>query len=141
MPEEESNLPLSPWGAMAVECQPEAANIYESSRTESMPIANVVDVAARPHRVQPRVPCTISAICRELSEYVGTYNGGTKAVVRNLSSGGMLVEVERALLLGSVLRCELQAPNLPASIPTMLQVRWIQPTQCDSYLCGLMYLV
>jgi hypothetical protein len=42
-----------------------------------------------------------------------------------------------------LVRCEIGVPELPVSIPTLMQVRWTrkQSLQADTYLTGLQFLL
>ncbi len=64
-----------------------------------------------------------------------------KAQVVNASEGGLCVVLNRSLVLSAVIRCRFQLKDLPVTVPTLLQVRWVEPTPEGKYRCGLMYLV
>ncbi|HEX2714048.1 MAG TPA: PilZ domain-containing protein, partial [Candidatus Acidoferrales bacterium] len=62
--------------------------------------------------------------------------------IRNISGGGLCLLINnRPAKESYVLRCELPLPGIPASIPTLMQVRWSRQTPGKHrYLIGLQFL-
>jgi hypothetical protein len=62
--------------------------------------------------------------------------------IRNISAGGLCLLINRPAKESYVLRCELPLPGIPASIPTLMQVRWSrQAPGKHCYLIGLQFLI
>jgi hypothetical protein len=46
--------------------------------------------------------------------------------VQNISAGGLCLLSDRSIPRAALVRCEIVVPGTPATIPTLMQVRWIQ---------------
>lgn len=61
------------------------------------------------------------------------------ARMRNLSAGGMLVEIEGMATVGDQFACEMQLPGMePVVIP--VEVRWFVPRAPRGTTCGVKFL-
>lgn len=61
------------------------------------------------------------------------------ARMRNLSAGGMLVEIEGAATVGDRFGCEVQLPGMePVILP--VEVRWFVPRAPRGTACGVKFL-
>ena len=66
---------------------------------------------------------------------------GLRGEVQNLSQGGLCVISERPIQKSSVLRCEIFPDTVPAGIPTVMEVRWIEaPAKSSGTRVGLRFL-
>jgi len=67
-----------------------------------------------------------------------------KALSLNISSGGMLLLMERAPELDRVFRIHVPTPVTEAKIPTLAEVRWVRqipfPASSSLHLVGLKFL-
>jgi PilZ domain-containing protein len=62
--------------------------------------------------------------------------------VKNISDGGFCVIAARAPERGGLLQGRLVFPRVPARIPTLVQVRWIQPAASGQNChVGLQYVI
>ena len=65
-----------------------------------------------------------------------------QGVTENVSAGGVCLLTDRALPLNSVVRCELAVSETPMSIPTLMQVRWLQSLEAaGKYKVGMQFLL
>ena len=62
--------------------------------------------------------------------------------VHNVSQGGICFISTEPIPQSSLVRCDIGVSESPVSIPTLMQVRWIQKQrlQADTYLTGLQFL-
>ncbi|HLV88392.1 MAG TPA: PilZ domain-containing protein [Candidatus Sulfotelmatobacter sp.] len=62
--------------------------------------------------------------------------------VHNVSRGGICFISTEPVPQSSLVRCDITISEPPVSIPTLMQVRWIQKQrlQPDTYLAGLQFL-
>lgn len=60
--------------------------------------------------------------------------------IYDMSTGGLQIRARTALKTGEFVRCELVLPELPAAIPTLMQVCWAMQTG-NGYGSGLRYVV
>ena len=60
--------------------------------------------------------------------------------VQDLSEGGVGLRGEHGVEKNQVVRCALNLPGLPVSIPTLMQVRWTRKLP-RGYLMGLQFLI
>ncbi len=67
-----------------------------------------------------------------------------KALSLNISSGGMLLLMERAPELDRVFRIHVPTPVVQAKTPTLAEVRWVRqipfPVRSSLHLVGLKFL-
>ena len=61
--------------------------------------------------------------------------------IRNLSSTGMCLLVDRTCTVSSVVRCQVFFPGSPASIPTLARIRWIEDHPHEKSLAGVEFLL
>ncbi len=62
--------------------------------------------------------------------------------VQNLSVGGLCVITPRAISRLVLIRCEVRVADLPVSIPTLVQVRWVEKSSSRvGQRVGLQYLL
>ncbi len=60
----------------------------------------------------------------------------------NISTGGVCVRAKQPLKSSDLVRCELRLPGVPARIPFLAQVRWIEKRSgAIPYRVGLKFLV
>lgn len=65
-----------------------------------------------------------------------------KGQVNNISDGGFCLLVPHAPRPSALLQGLLKLPDVPARIPTLVQVRWIErPSHGKSYRIGLQYVI
>ncbi len=72
--------------------------------------------------------------------------GSSKRLIRgrlhDMSKGGFCVLTDKALKVLKVVRCEIGLAKVPAAIPTVSQVRWIQKNaRGPRYRIGMQFLV
>jgi len=60
--------------------------------------------------------------------------------LHNVSQRGMCVSSSVPLIVSKVVRCDVGIKDLPVSVPTVAQVRWVQKINSRSFRCGLRYL-
>jgi len=63
-----------------------------------------------------------------------------KGVIHDLSNSGMGVSTDTPLTYSAVVRCDIAVRDLPISIPTMAQVRWVKRAHGE-YRSGLAYIL
>ncbi len=61
--------------------------------------------------------------------------------VINISRGGACIASSVPLVPECVVQCEISLPGLEISLPTLMQVVWVEPTDQDKYVWGLRYIV
>jgi len=62
--------------------------------------------------------------------------------IKNISDGGFCVIATYAPETSSLLQGRLLFPRMPAQIPTLVQVRWVEKTPSGrSYRVGLQYVI
>ena len=62
--------------------------------------------------------------------------------ISDLSGGGLCVFTPRAVSLLSPIRCEVRLADLPVSIPTLVQVRWVERNLSgEGEKVGLQFLI
>lgn len=64
-----------------------------------------------------------------------------RGVIHNLSKSGMGVSTVAPLTYSAVVRCDIEVTDLPISIPTMAQVRWVKRAHGGEYRSGLAYIL
>ncbi|MFZ0864923.1 MAG: PilZ domain-containing protein [Candidatus Sulfotelmatobacter sp.] len=102
-------------------------------------------IVERDRRQYPRFPQLLELQAREVQP-LGSGIEREKAVVgrvQNVSKGGLCLIGPQPLARSCLVRCEIGVPELPVSIPTLMQVRWTrkQSLQADTYLTGLQFLL
>jgi len=62
--------------------------------------------------------------------------------IQNLSRGGLCILSSEPIATTSLVLCEIVLPEMPVSIPALLNVRWSERRQVthDSYLYGLQFV-
>jgi hypothetical protein len=62
--------------------------------------------------------------------------------VQNLSEGGLCFESAGSFPVNSFVCCEIALPNIPVSIPALMQVRWSARAASESlsYVYGLRFI-
>jgi hypothetical protein len=63
-----------------------------------------------------------------------------KGKVENISAGGACVLTRKRLKESQIVHCELKIPNIPITIPTLMQVRWTVPRK-EQFRSGLQFLL
>ena len=70
------------------------------------------------------------------------HKGPIRGKAKDISSGGLSFLGDHAVKLSSLLRCEIRFSDLPATIPVLSQVRWIQKDpETRKYRIGLRFLL
>jgi len=91
-------------------------------------------------RTGTRVASKMEIVMRSLKSK-RSRNTPIKAQIKDISSGGICITLKRALPLSSVLRCEFKMADSGVSVPSLMQVRWVEPVKGGEYRCGLLHLV
>jgi hypothetical protein len=91
-------------------------------------------------RKSPRLEQPAEIRIRQLSPTPGMPEAEILGEVRNLSRGGMRIETPVPLMTSSVVQCQIGVPDLKFSIPTLMQVLWVEETGAAEYAAGLRYL-
>ncbi len=60
--------------------------------------------------------------------------------IQNLSRRGVCISSKVPLTSAAVVRCDIRVADLPVSVPTLMQVRWVEKTRGQSYVSGLLYM-
>ena len=94
-------------------------------------------------RVDERFPVTVTLTVQELSRWRKTplAKSGVRGVIFNVSKNGIGISTAAPLTYATVVRCDVAVKNLPVSIPTLAQVRWVQRSHGGEYRSGLTYLL
>jgi hypothetical protein len=94
-------------------------------------------------RGEQRFPFNVTVILQELSPTQKTPLAKTavRGVIHNLSNNGFGLSTAVPLKYSAVVRCDIALRNLPVSIPTMAQVRWVQRAHAGGFRSGLAYLL
>ena len=98
----------------------------------------------RPKRLHARFSFAAQLEVRQISAAdkprlsLGMLRGKTE----NISTGGVCVRAKQPLKSSDLVRCELRLPGVPARIPFLAQVRWIEKRSgAIPYRVGLKFLV
>ena len=71
-----------------------------------------------------------------------TRNSVIQGRLRNTSAGGLCLLTNDVMKVSYLLQCELSIPKTPATIPALMQVRWVQKNAKGSrYRVGLQFLL
>jgi len=90
-----------------------------------------------------RYPHMLDVNARELTRLPDPGPGRTvRGRIQNLSRGGLCILSEEPIATASLVLCEIVLPEMPVSIPALLNVRWSEKREIarDSYLCGLQFV-
>ena len=90
-----------------------------------MSAARAIDSSDR--RIQRRLPIRITVEYSDLEDFLTDYTA-------NLSIGGMFIETEEPLGVGTRFRLRFTVPSRSAPIDTIAEVRWSQARSADSPL-------
>jgi c-di-GMP-binding flagellar brake protein YcgR len=63
-----------------------------------------------------------------------------QGTIHDISQGGLGVLAVRALTASCPIQCEVRLANVPCSIPTLTQVRWVKKTRVGVRI-GLQFLL
>jgi hypothetical protein len=115
--------------------------IILSSRLGELGMKSGADIDER--RGEQRFPFKVTVILQELSPTRKTPLPKTavRGVIYNLGNNGFGLSTAVPLTYSTVVRCDIAIKNLPVSIPTMAQVRWVQRAPGGEYRSGLAYLI
>ena len=92
-------------------------------------------------RKTPRLAQHAEIKIQQLSPGSGESEGTVIGAVQNFSSGGMRVESPVPLMTSSVVQCRVGVPDPQFTIPTLMQVMWVEETEAAEYAAGLRYLL
>ncbi len=87
-----------------------------------------------------RVATTMEIVMRSLKSK-RSRNTPIKAQMTDISSGGVCITMKKPLQVSSVLRCEFKVGDAGVAVPSLMQVRWVEPVKAGGYRCGLLYLI
>ena len=133
--ESTSSSPHVSAGAVAAETSPEQAP--RQSQWREM-VAQVMSRNDR--RKNPRLAQPAEIRIQQLSPNSSKAEGSVLGEVQNLSRGGMCIASPVPLVTSSVVQCQIGVPDLKFSIPTLMQVLWVEETGAAEYAAGLRYL-
>ena len=72
----------------------------------------------------------------------GKKGGELRGKVEDISDGGFCIITAKVPARSSLLQGRLKFAELPAQIPTLVQVRWTKPTSTGrQYMIGLQYVL
>ncbi len=94
-------------------------------------------------RTRERYQYSIDIILQELSGD-SVADGSAKQIlgqVDNVSKRGLCVSSPVPLMLSKVVRCDIGLRDLPVTVPTIAQVRWVEKINPRNYRCGLQYVL
>ncbi|PYU29029.1 MAG: hypothetical protein DMG32_01115 [Acidobacteria bacterium] len=99
-----------------------------------------------PRRETPRPPRfrVSSAIQRANLTSASPSSGAPRVLrgtIRDISAGGVCLELDRPVKQSQVVRCDFPIPQLSVAIPTLMNVRWIRRiSKTPRYAIGLQFL-
>ena len=81
-------------------------------------------------RVAIRYPFNVTVMVHEMSSQQETLPQGViGGVSRNVSETGLCVSTAKPLTYSAVVRCDVTVADVPVTIPTMAQVRWVETSR------------
>jgi hypothetical protein len=94
-------------------------------------------------RREQRFPFSVGVIVRGLSptQKIPLAATAESAVIHDISKGGIGLSTVTPLTYSAVVRCDIAVTNLPISIPTIAQVRWVNRAHAGEYRSGLAYIL
>jgi len=93
-------------------------------------------------RVQPRYSTNGRFLGSELPSHQSRRKSVFEGKVKNISDGGFCVIATHAPERGGLLQGRLAFPRVPAQIPTLVQVRWVEHASSGrNYRIGLQYVI
>ncbi|SRR6266436_210705 len=94
-------------------------------------------------RVQPRYSTNGRFHANQLPLHPGNRKSQAfEGKVKNISDGGFCVVATRAPEKSGLLQGRLLFPRMPAQIPTLVQVRWVEKAPSGQhYRIGLQYVI
>ena len=100
-------------------------------------------MASQKKRVQPRYPTSGLFRGSQLPLHPGNRKSQAfEGKVKNISDGGFCVVATRAPEKSGLLQGRLLFPRMPAQIPTLVQVRWVEKAPSGrNYRIGLQYVI
>ena len=97
---------------------------------------------SRIKRGKPRYPVYGEFEGSELGSYHTKKNPVTfKGRVNNISDGGFCLLASHVPRQSALLQGQLRLARMPAQIPTLVQVRWIDRSSKQHYRIGLRYVI
>jgi len=92
-------------------------------------------------RTAKRYPFTVAVMLHDMSqEQKASGSQPIGCVSRNASESGMCISTAVPLMHSSVVRCDISVGDLPVTIPTMAQIRWVEKVSGGEYRSGLVYI-
>jgi c-di-GMP-binding flagellar brake protein YcgR len=64
-----------------------------------------------------------------------------EGTIHDIGDGGLSILIPQAVPVSDPVRCEIRLPDLPVSIPTLAQVRWVEAQSIGSTRVGLQFLI
>ena len=93
-------------------------------------------------RYQPQNPIRLSGCTLPLIAAPAAASRTVEGHVQNISSGGLCLLAQKSLKVSELLVGEIMVPGTEASIPTLLQVRWLRKNSFGPrYRAGLHYVL
>jgi hypothetical protein len=91
-------------------------------------------------RTAKRYSFTVAVMLHELSQDQKTVGRPIGCVSRNASENGMCVSTAVPLMHSAVVRCDISMGDVPVSVPTLAQIRWVERVSGGEYRTGLAYI-
>ena len=79
-------------------------------------------------RQHPRYSVSAELTVRILSSLFSSTRAeqSLEGTIHDISDGGLSILIPQAVSVPNPIRCEIRLPDLPVSIPTLAQVRWVE---------------
>jgi len=92
------------------------------------------------HRYSVKAELTVRILSSLFSSVVDEQP--LEGTLHDISDGGLSILIPQAVPVSNPIRCEIRLPDLPVSIPTLAQVRWVEnsPSSAGTRI-GLQFLL
>ena len=98
----------------------------------------------RDRREHARFPQALEVCARGLPPVQASYSAPkeVRGRIQNVSQGGVCIMSPHPLAVSTFVFCEIAVPDIPVSIPTLMQVRWTAKRGRDGqhYINGLRFV-
>jgi len=98
----------------------------------------------RERREHARFPQALEVCARSMPPVHATYPGSKeiRGRIQNLSQGGICIMSSQPLAVATFVFCEIAVPDVPVSIPALMQVRWTakRGRETQQYIYGLRFI-